>query len=1423
MTLPLPLQAIAMSADEYIPAFLAITPFGPYCRLCNNKSLSIQRGILTHGKECHPKDVFKNTVVVREVQRRMKVLQDLHCNDLTPFLTEKPSEHPTWFCNVCFSTFSKSCNYNRHLEVRSNVLCSGGTGGKMECYETICGRLGPKRCNTTTTPPTTTLTIVSETSSVSMLSDVSSHLHSFQKSLSVQSASKVPAPLLTTKEDACKILKPFARPDEDVQEHYHIYLPLLTHGFEGKMKEFLGYSTAQQGEDGILFNWLEAGREWFDKYADGHIANVSANVRSRLAEFEQRELDGAVVTGRTFALRRGIPRLIHELEAALRFFYRFPSTLFDRFKTSEVRNATRSWMIESAIIPKILFTAAAEEPTDHGKLPVACLYCLSRGFTLKEGCDLTMTECGWFASRVSAVLHLLRAGVCGYLVTLSGNTSDDLLTVQEMEIVGKIQNGRVTNLLAPYIKRLREAHARKPKNKSNTVNSSGDITSGSFTFLHSVWSTLIPRLQQIARACFELVFDGEGWKLFLEEPIQMVDWVQLDASVVGADKSVVRLADIIVQNDMESVIEKLQSLVQLCFYGLGVGSLRHNEVLRLTVLSCQWHNSYLYYWSESIKKGSLKASSTPKLVEHRLSLTLSRIVLLARYAMVVSCDVVPKEMLFSNFVGGSMLRLVQEIFDLDRAPQKLNVRHLFASIGNVIMPERSSMADDGCIVSTAMLTEKSGHTQMTGRHSYGTWLENSEEAMYDHYHHSLGEAIFDPPVVDFTPLSASVLKSSLKEMLGRKASYRSMEQECMVDIAANSVVRHSFIGLPCGQGKSLSWMVPTVASYLAGRHVGLRIVILPYKFLLGHVVQHAMSMLGLLSSKLTVSFLDSSQLSEDTFPDVLEGNNLPSLLFLNLDGAAILLRSHLARLQTLATANILKRVYLDEFQQLVVEYGFRSSYQSLQALGRIGVPVMCLSGSLPCSMAMSLMTYCGLNPTGLQDSIDVVTPTDPIGDGFSFDVTVVRDIGDAIFEYVMNARVGACHVLCSSISLVEQLFTRLTGKLKVISITGDSSYQEQVSCAGNWYKGGYDVLISTVVALVGNENRHCKTIIVGGFLFNVSSLVQAIGRLRPEQRGPSSVVKVFRSSIQGKVRQDSFEKGKESFDELLEVGCLKDDSRDYFLDLCSPVGLQQVLLMKEGCYLQKLSAFYGFARSPCLRCGLCIKSLRSVDRSSIVCPVVMDSIVVREFVTNLEEPTGTTSKSSTSSNVPTGDSGVDITEVADGSIGRSKRPAGQVLPCNPYKISRVDTDKVLESKNVSETDSKISKELCRKAEWVFSELSHRCLSCHRSVCNGECGKGCYRCGDIKHFTKTCSFDTKWLSRILVNKGVCFGCFDTRQHDMKDHDIKSCPLKKRLRRLIFIDRSRKDCSYEQYLRQLYSSQMTFVQMVASFSKETTLGR
>ena len=181
------------------------------------------------------------------------------------------------------------------------------------------------------------------------------------------------------------------------------------------------------------------------------------------------------------------------------------------------------------------------------------------------------------------------------------------------------------------------------------------------------------------------------------------------------------------------------------------------------------------------------------------------------------------------------------------------------------------------------------------------------------------------------------------------------------------------------------------------------------------------------------------------------------------------------------------------------------------------------------------------------------------------------------------------------------------------------------------------------------------------------------------------------------------------------------------------------------------------------------------------------------------------------------------------------------VPLNPYKkrmamsnnsiepvkkicVASITSNNVASTQEHSEDSSKSSRELCRKAKCVLSELLYRCMACGTVDCNGElCLKACYRCGARDHHHNSCSFTNEKLGKILVNKGVCFGCYDTCQHTMVKHDMRMCPLKRRLKRLLFLDRDRKGLPFEQYIRQIYASEESFVSTVAFYSKDTMLGR
>jgi hypothetical protein len=60
--------------------------------------------------------------------------------------------------------------------------------------------------------------------------------------------------------------------------------------------------------------------------------------------------------------------------------------------------------------------------------------------------------------------------------------------------------------------------------------------------------------------------------------------------------------------------------------------------------------------------------------------------------------------------------------------------------------------------------------------------------------------------------------------------------------------------------------------------------------------------------------------------------------------------------------------------------------------------------------------------------------------------------------------------------------------------------------ASQWGEGKLDVLISTSIALVGNENPLCRFVACAGYLFDAMQVVQAFGRLRQYMRSSSGQI-----------------------------------------------------------------------------------------------------------------------------------------------------------------------------------------------------------------------------------------------------------------------------------------------------------------------------
>ena len=1432
-----------LSTNNAIPSFVAVTPFGIYCNLCN-QSLPIARGLRTHSDIHSGTGAINNTQAVRAIKERQGELRCAFSNDYTTFFINSTSSSKRWFCGECYRTWKSKQGWQRHQRdgKRGPTQANGCNTGRELCLETFatkCGNYGPKSF------PTTSLVVVGRESFADSISQVT------MESTTTDVESTLPPLLMISDKASEDILAPFVREDESAEALATIYKPLLDNNFEATMKELVELSSenggGQETMPPVLRKWLEVGAEWLQNYAASHILQLPANSRFTLARFEQREYadpDSGELSGRAdgFTLRRGISRLTGELKAMLRFLFYYRTSIFDYYKQTKIGETSVDELIRLAVVPKILKTAMEEKTDCVTSLPVVCVYACSRGFRLDSN-GLGMYECGWHASRISSILHLLRAGVCGYLCTEQGAMWESKCTATTMEI----SRGCVTNRLSPWIRHLRSHHDSKAVAVINTVNANNDITVRVHVFQRRIYSRLIEICLRKAKAAFGQIFVGDDWEVVFEpSKIFVGDW----AGLVGAyclptnGKGGRQLSELcIVEQGADASISLVRAIMEFAFCALGYGSARHSEVERMLISHTSFHNNFVYYQTESWKQASSKTSFKKRKVQRRLSYSMSRCLLLHRVIATTRYPAsnAPKQLLFPGTTDYSMTDLVRDMFELDFTPSAGDVRQFITSLVDVL-----DCSTDGTLVSNDQDSMKSCHSTATARKYYSTYSMDKEESGYDSYHKKLGEPILETPEAGVLPFSAEDLLLALDRLLGSsgKGEYRSEGQRQMVDWAANTDARHSIAGLPCGGGKSMSYLVPALAAVLGCRHRRkVRFVVLPYKFLLGHMVEDATSRLGEgVAEEVGVAAYTGTDIAGDKeLPCALTTGNPPRLVFLTLDAAANLLRFYCVFVQGLHRVHGVQ-IILDEVQQLFGECNFRDKWVDIRLAASVGAPIMCLSGSLPDLLMPSVASFLRLMPTAaevskaqLSSRLNVVWTKNFVGENFSFNVVQTHEVVDAIVGFVKEVR-GAVHVLCATRAMVERLKEHFGATC--MTATSESSSEDQASVGKMWRLSHRDILVTTTVGLVGIENPKCQTIVVAGVLFNASSLVQAIGRLRPGQRGPDTSIRVFTTPIGDRHVEAALVESEKSWHEVRRQLELDNTVEAIFKDAFTTSGLLDVLKTTTECHLQLLCRKLGDGTCrPCGRCGVCSSDSESENNDGCLlspcrpspspCPRIRSPRVALATeslgmlgVPVAAKPQGTIDQSS--QEVP-----YTKAPVVNPYLKRLVTQASQTPEHSGLKIAATQrihsrgaagSDDVIDHVRlaaVAATSQKRANARHRSdAEILFRNLKYFCVVCRSATCAGQCqAGGCFACGSPKHGRKSCRFYEvlKRTGDPIKGKKVCYSCYQPLW--MEPHDCRcgtNCPVQRRFQRVLFWYHSRheKSQSWLDFFSSIYKDEEAF---------------
>jgi superfamily II DNA helicase RecQ len=1149
---------------------LVATPFGLFCQQCQ-KPVSkeyIRRHLLqNHGVTARAVELEQ---MEQWVTRQAMVNPD-------PFLSGQPYKQLQ--CDVCETTFSLRTNAVRHVK-RSKCVCTLDNIKTTIVQNTCCGR-------------------------VVSLSAI--------RKLNQGKTAVIPLSM----KQASSILAPYVSEDEAPTSYTVMFLPMMVRGvdFECKIKELLHWSE-DPFEDPRHEVLVGVAKLWLEDYVRIHVAMVPGNIRHDVLTYEA-TAHGGVEQRATFNMRMNNGPLFVELKGLLNFLCRHPSS---HARMNEFLNELVNYnevdvspYIQSSLIPRIIMEYTFEEPNTLGEHPLIYLCAVTRCFRLLRDNKAVLNKAQGNGSRLSTVLHMTRAAVISYIALLQ---TDNYAEVAK-NIARRSQSSRVSNLLGPAIRKMRELHDAKPTISNNTITSTFDIKVDSFSFGYGIWTSLIPRLTSIAYDLFNQIFVGVDWKNILENEIIMV---QATGGVTITTAENIQSDAILLADCDLLILDRLTALVELSLHGLGCGAMRKEELSRVLNHQVDFRHGSFYYYSQNCKAPHVY-SKVSELIEHKLPKVLGRVALL--YRTVIQRKLPDCDLSFVRYRPDRqywMVDLVRELFGLYSTPTALQVRHMWTGITNVIFPS----VQNNVIVATNDVAEMSGHSAETHRAFYGSAIEGgTREGTYEKYHRALGElqSSSTGKNMGLHRLSIENISNALQLLFGNRACFRSDEQKQLILLSANTTLRHTVVSLGCGSGKSCAWIVPTYCRLLHGLPTGLSFVVLPYKFLVETLYNSACKMFGSQSNR--IAKLENG-VDEEVPPAVLcsDATSLPSLIFISIDAMNSLVLNHFGILERLSERKVLARLYLDEVHSMISENGYRQAYDCLPRLVGLGVPIMTLSGSLPMALSGNLHRYLGLTRDCQMSDVDRIWGGDPIGDGFTLTCqkTVFPPVAavNAVMKH-FNSSSAAVHVICATKDWASKVHGAMINKqIDSREVTSDVLSDNQDEIAREWGASKFSVLVSTTAALVGNENIACRLIVIVGLLYDVSQIVQAIGRLRKEQRDESAAVRLF-YKVPGDSELDKWkDEHSRCFQSLRCKGMVSIECAKEFAMAFSRQAVFDWAKQTDICYIVKLRELLGAQGGEiCKRCGNCRVATVISQQSCIAVAIKTISTSKKETATKL--------------------------------------------------------------------------------------------------------------------------------------------------------------------------------------------------------------
>jgi len=1156
---------------------LIVTPLNCICKICSEDTTTNKHAIIKIGRgpvRAHFKKFHNDKFVLIPFQNLSINLDVAKLRATKGGWREQlpkdksPTVQKHTICTGCNATFGRdSNNFKRHI-IKGGNACREAMKSRGDCIQLICGGWFP----------------IPSAASILPL-----------PSTSLDRSRRMPKSTCTTLQQYDKLLEPFVTESSIVGSWSKVLISSISiHGDKfGKyiLSSLHAILEAQKSPNPVLALLNQCA----DKYAN-HFSSIAAiipgNILSTVQNFNSVSIDDAQNYRSVFSARHSYAQIKSYLHHLFAFLLIRQCPLLQPY-IDDINDETTTFSIDGsfqyAFIPSLLYDLAREVPAQFGAktwlLEHAQLYCfrLSGGQPILDGA-------GWGATKLSSALHAVRAGVCGMMTTQQFNTGTGFEPAQKYAV--EVRDCAFVNIISRWMRWLRDQDRNQMSARSIYYDPMENIIIDGIVFKKEIYTNLVPILYKLFLEQFELFFCGDEWKdaLDLKRGVIMKNWYQFDFDIEGCNMSLVELKD---ETDPSGDIEKLCSILELTLYGLGLGSGRLEQVIHISTTAFKWAHNCFYYGLGSLKRGSIKAKSGD-LEEHKLPFCLDRCLLLTRLIFTkLTCLDFGSKKLFPTLPSRkySMMHLVRSIFGLkDDVGETIQVRHLFHSILNILYPDGVSLY--GITITMPGLCGMCHHSPETGRLKYSGKPVYWKEQFFLDYHHNLGDrtSVIDTKIIPQAPCLDSDALDILKMVFGSDANFRSGKQKDAMLSVLNKRNNHRAILLGCGAGKTILALASTLEAHMRGTMKSMTILVAPHINLVGHQIGQIKSLLHNVhksSDEVNNISVEHFTTLGNILPPSLDGEHLPHIAVMSIMAFSSLVKFHHNKMQWWYDHGFLGHLFLDEIQLMTSEGTIRKEYECLSTIASVGAPVTLLSGSLSKGILGVLADYLGLRSS--TTPIDVISGNDLVGTHFNFEVrSKPRFAVFCVVEYAKQ-RMTTCHVhiLCATTTAAREIHSAMSDCPKVACIIGSDDANKKMETAEQWRNGCITVLISSTCALVGNENSKCRHIMIVDRIYDLSNLIQAMGRLRVEQGGEDSFVTQFLSEEEMLDDVDTAKASMSKINELQNMGLQIDSVIDEVKMQLTEQGYSS-FFRKEGCLLKNLSHIFGGDRhDDCKKCTNC--------------------------------------------------------------------------------------------------------------------------------------------------------------------------------------------------------------------------------------------